>query len=99
MRKVSYYKCPECGMKYKSLGAWGNHMENIHPDSIPEGFSISRYFYFTLTGKTHGKCIQCGNCKSACIHDAVLEGFSIKKERCLGCGQCLKTCPTGAIEG
>lgn len=61
MRKVSYYKCPECGMKYKSLGAWGNHMENIHPDSIPEGFSISRYFYFTLTGKTRGKCIQCGN--------------------------------------
>jgi hypothetical protein len=26
---------------------------------IPEGFSISRYFYFTLTGRTAGKCIVC----------------------------------------
>lgn len=43
------------------------------------------------------KCTQCGNCKSACIHEAVLEDFSIKKERCLGCGQCLKTCSIGAI--
>ena len=61
MRKVNYYKCPVCGMKYKSLGAWGNHLETIHPGTIPEGFTIARYFYFTLTGKTHGKCVQCGS--------------------------------------
>lgn len=43
------------------------------------------------------KCIQCGNCKSVCIHDAINEDFFIKKERCLGCGQCLKGCPAEAI--
>lgn len=59
MRKVSSYKCPECGMRYKSLGAWGEHLERIHPGSIPEGYSYARYFYFCTTGKTAGSCVQC----------------------------------------
>lgn len=59
MRKVSYYKCPVCGMKYKTLGAWGNHLDTIHPGTIPQGYSYARYFYYTLTGKTHGTCVQC----------------------------------------
>lgn len=59
MRKVSSYKCPECGMRYKSLGAWGEHLERIHPGSLPEGYSYARYFYFCTTGKTAGSCVQC----------------------------------------
>lgn len=59
MRKVKYYKCPECGKKFKTLGGWGDHIQTMHPTTIPEGFTISRYFYFTLTGKTAGRCIMC----------------------------------------
>lgn len=59
MRKVDSYKCPECGMRYKSLAAWGEHLERMHPDSIPDGYSYARYFYFCTTGKTEGRCIQC----------------------------------------
>lgn len=59
MRKVKYYKCPECGKKFKTLGGWGEHVQTMHPGSIPENFTVARYFYFTLTGKTAGSCIMC----------------------------------------
>ena len=59
MMKVKYYKCPLCEKKFKTLNGWGNHMETNHPGSTPEGYSISRYFYFTVTGKTSGKCRTC----------------------------------------
>lgn len=59
MRKVDYYKCPVCGMKYKTLGAWGNHLDTVHPGTITKGYSYARYFYYTLTGRTHGTCVQC----------------------------------------
>ena len=61
MRKVKYYKCPECGKKYKTLGGWSEHMDLMHPESRPEGFTNARYFYYTLTGRTEGRCIQCKN--------------------------------------
>lgn len=59
MIKVSSYKCPVCNMRYKSLAAWGDHLKRIHPNEIPEGYSISRYFYYCQTGRTEGRCIQC----------------------------------------
>lgn len=59
MMKVKYYKCPTCNKKFKTLTGWGNHVESLHPETIPEGFSLSRYFYFTKTGKTHGTCRTC----------------------------------------
>ena len=59
MRKVKYYKCPECGKKFKTLGGWGEHVQTMRAGSIPEGFTIARYFYFALTGKTAGSCIMC----------------------------------------
>lgn len=59
MMKVKYYKCPSCGRKFKTLTGWGDHMETLHSDEIPEGYSISRYFYYTMTGKTHGTCRTC----------------------------------------
>ena len=59
MRKVKYYKCPECGKKFKTLSGWSGHMDMMHPDARPEGFSDSRFFYYILTGKTAGSCIEC----------------------------------------
>lgn len=59
MMKVKYYKCPTCSKKFKTLTGWGDHMELLHPEDIPEGYSIPRYFYYTVTGKTHGVCRTC----------------------------------------
>ena len=39
MQKVKSYKCPSCGMKYKSLTTWGNHVSVHHPECIPQGWS------------------------------------------------------------
>lgn len=59
MMKVKYYKCHICNKKFKTLNGWGGHIQSVHPDFIPEGYSISRFFYFTKTGKTHGVCRTC----------------------------------------
>lgn len=59
MQKVKNYKCPHCGAKYKSLQTWGNHVSNVHPELIPSGWSYARYFYFVLTGKDKGQCVEC----------------------------------------
>lgn len=61
MRKVKYYKCPACGMKYQSLTTWTNHLNKQHPNQIPKGFTPAQYFYYLQTGKDHGTCIVCKN--------------------------------------
>ena len=45
------------------------------------------------------KCINCAQCKTVCIHDAISfdTRVDIKKERCLGCSLCEKICPSNAI--
>lgn len=60
MRKVKNYVCPECGRVFKSLGGWSGHMEKMHPETIPEGFTLAQYFYYLQTGRTSGKCVICG---------------------------------------
>ena len=57
--KVQYYTCPVCKQKYRSLSGWGDHMDKIHPNERPEGYSTSRFFYKVKTGKTAGKCRVC----------------------------------------
>lgn len=59
MRKVSSYRCPVCKMEYKTLSGWADHMHRHHPEEIPEGFTDLQYFYFTITGKKAGSCVQC----------------------------------------
>ena len=59
MQKVKVYKCPHCGVKYKSLQTWGNHVSGTHPELIPSGWSYARYFYYIQTGKSHGACVVC----------------------------------------
>lgn len=57
--KVNNYKCPICSRKFKTMTGWGDHMDSCHPEDRPEGYSTSRYFYYVMTGKTHGKCRTC----------------------------------------
>ena len=59
MMKVNFYKCPICRKKFKTLNGWGEHMDSNHPEDRPEGFSTSRYFYYIMTGRTHGTCRTC----------------------------------------
>jgi len=59
MMTVKYYKCPSCNKKFKTLNGWGDHIDKMHPGLRPEGYSVARYFYFTMTGKTHGICRTC----------------------------------------
>ena len=59
MQKISIYRCPICKKGYKTLSGWAAHMNSDHPENRPEGFSDRQYFYFVLTGKTHGNCVVC----------------------------------------
>lgn len=59
MRKLKYYKCPECGMKFNAMNGWSKHIKMEHPDIKPKGYTDSRFLYYTITGKTSGHCIQC----------------------------------------
>ncbi len=59
MRKVDKYVCPECKMVYKTFSGWSEHMHKMHPTTIPKDFTDLQYFYFTITGRTSGSCVQC----------------------------------------
>ena len=59
MRKISVYRCPECRKPFRTLGSWANHMNNAHPEVRPKEYTDQRFFYYILTGKTHGNCIVC----------------------------------------
>lgn len=59
MRKYSSYKCNVCKKPYVDLAGWSRHMENVHPEEIPQGYTSARYFYYLKTGKTHSNCIVC----------------------------------------
>ena len=59
MMKVKYYRCPVCNKPYKTLNGWGEHVSNLHPEILKEGYSYARLFYFIKTGKTHGICVEC----------------------------------------
>lgn len=60
MRKFPSLKCPICGKTYKEVGTFANHMRSEHPGTIPEDWSDLRYAYFVHTGKSCGRCRECG---------------------------------------
>lgn len=59
MQKVKVFRCPDCKKEYNSLTTWGNHVQKMHSEMIPNGYSPARYFYYLQTGKDHGTCIVC----------------------------------------
>ena len=54
------YKCPYCNNKYerKKLPV---HIQNVHEDMIPEGYTALRVAFNTINNKTEGHCIICGD--------------------------------------
>lgn len=53
-------KCKFCNRYLKDADAYAAHLENTHPDFIPEDMDGWRFYYYLKTGKTHGNCIICG---------------------------------------
>lgn len=59
MRKITKFKCPECGMTFTSMTGWSSHIDRHHPGLKPKDYSDMRYLYYVQTGRTAGRCIQC----------------------------------------
>lgn len=59
MRKTNIFRCPICKKPYKTLSGWAAHMNSDHPDNRPKGYSDNQYYYFCMTGKSHGNCVVC----------------------------------------
>lgn len=54
-------KCPICGENSKNKAKLLDHMERVHVDDIPEGWSANRYYYYlTHGGNDTGSCMMCG---------------------------------------
>ena len=43
------------------------------------------------------KCVQCGECSSACRYQAISDDFIVIPLSCEGCGLCCELCPAEAI--
>lgn len=54
------FKCLTCKQKFTNEGALYAHIEKVHRDSIPKDYSPTQYQYMLRTGKTRGRCVQCG---------------------------------------
>lgn len=53
-------KCNFCEFRTNDILKLTAHMEKLHRDIIPKGMSASQFYYQIKTGKTAGKCVQCG---------------------------------------
>lgn len=56
---IKKFKCPYCEkrMARKDLI---HHVDRVHEDMIPEGFTASRVVFNTINHKDHGSCVICG---------------------------------------
>lgn len=43
----------------KARHRMGEHYDTVHKDQLPEGMDGYRYFYYLMTGKDKGSCIEC----------------------------------------
>ena len=60
MKYIKKYKCPYCN-KRLSREDLIRHIENIHNDLIPEGYTPTRVVFNVINKKDHGNCVICGN--------------------------------------
>lgn len=56
------FECRICGSKherFKTIEGMYSHLEKVHGEDIPDGWSVQQYAYYLKTGKTHGNCVIC----------------------------------------
>ena len=53
------FKCPYCPERYKRPKLV-DHVEKVHSDMIPEGYTPARVVFNYINKKEHGRCVQCG---------------------------------------
>lgn len=53
-------KCFFCDFRTDDVLRYARHLETDHSELIPPGMSGSQFYYNLRTGKTCGKCVQCG---------------------------------------
>lgn len=67
---MKIYRCQHChytvtvnSKKGSKSAKWmmGHHYETIHKNLIPPDMTGYRWFYFLLTKKDHGSCVECHN--------------------------------------
>lgn len=66
---MKIYRCQHCQYSVSDSGnskgprsaKWkmGNHYETVHKNLIPPDMTGYRWFYFLLTKKDHGSCVEC----------------------------------------
>lgn len=60
MRNRKKIHCQFCDTYFLDPDAYAKHLEEVHKDFLPTGFTGWRYYYFQKTGKLKGKCVMCG---------------------------------------
>jgi hypothetical protein len=53
------FKCPYCEVRLER-NKLISHIEDIHEDMIPEGYSATRLVFNLINKKDHGNCVTCG---------------------------------------
>ena len=53
------YKCPYCDVK-ETRGDLVGHVDRVHYELIPEGYSAARVVYDSINGRNYNTCMICG---------------------------------------
>ena len=59
MRSKKKVRCAFCDTYFLEPDAYAEHLETVHADFLPTGFSGWRYYYYQKTGKLKGSCVIC----------------------------------------
>lgn len=57
-KRVNKYKCPYCDKRFERPKLV-DHIDKVHPEMIPEGYSAFRVVYDYVNKTTGGKCMMC----------------------------------------